>query len=398
MATLTTDHSRPKPYEVRWSWYDADGKRHSRKKRFVTKKSAESHRRKVTVEREHDPQQGKESFREWAAKFTKSKEGKVSAAYLRKINGILKSSVLPEFGSTRVDQINTVDVQEYLDRIQSERNLTPATVRHHWLVVSGVLKYAVKRKAIPLNPATGVELPTDKALGRIKPEAVFLTPGEVAKLAAAMAEQDPTTPYALMVTFMAYTGLRASEVSGLNIDDVDTMRRVLHVRRTRSKVRGGWEVSSTKNSTSRRVRLPEWLALDLAAYLGAHPNRKEPSAPLWPGRKIHDAQRFKGGKGGLDWSRPWDRDAFYKRHFKPALAAAGLPERMRLHDLRHTCASILQSAGVPIEHISKQLGHRNVVVTQAIYAHVFDTDTANFMDTVAAPPSTTGKASVTQLA
>lgn len=158
---------------------------------------------------------------------------------------------------------------------------------------------------------------------------------------------------------------------------------------------GGWEIGSTKNSTSRRVRLPEWLALDLAEYLGTHPNRKDPTAPLWPGRKIHDAQRFKGAKGGLDWTWPWDRDAFYKRHFKPALRSAGLPERMRLHDLRHTCASILQSAGVPIEHISKQLGHRNVVVTQAIYAHVFDTDTANFMDTVAAPPPATSTASIT---
>ena len=86
------------------------------------------------------------------------------------------------------------------------------------------------------------------------------------------------------------------------------------------------------------------------------------------------------------------------RNVGTALAAAGLPERMRLHDLRHPCASILQSAGVPIEHISKQLRHKDVVVTQAIDAHVFDTDTANLMDTVAASPSTADKASVTRLA
>jgi integrase len=229
-------------------------------------------------------------------------------------------------------------------------------------------------------------------------EAVFLTPAEVAKLAQAMDEQSPEMPYALMVTFMAYTGLRVSEVSGLNIEDLDTMRRVLHVRRTRNRVRGGWEEHSPKSGKGRRVRLPEWLAFDLAEYLGTHPNRSLPSSPLWPGRKIHDAQRFKGAKGGLDWERPWDRDAFYKRHFKPALAAAGLPANMRLHDLRHTCASILQSEGVPIEHISKQLCHRNVVVTQTIYAHVFDTDTANYMDTVAAPPSFRQSGTVTRLA
>jgi integrase len=363
----------------------------------VSKKAADEHFRKVSADQGYDPTGGKESFKVWSERYLLSKEGVIKPSTMAKTKGILDRSVLPEFGHRRIDSIKTADIKAYTDRLRIERGLSPATVRHHFLVVSGVLGHATDNNAIPINPAKGCKLPTDKTAGRIKPEVRPLSAGEVAALENALNEQDPDTPYGLLCTFLAYTGLRVSEASGLVISDLNTMTGVLTVRRTLTKVRGGWAESNPKNGEPRKVRLPSWLSLRMAAYLGEHPHKDDPAAPLWPGRRTADAERFKHAKGGLDWSRPWDRDAFYKRHFKPALKLAGLPANVRLHDLRHSCASILRRNGVPIEHISKQLGHKSVIITQTIYTHIWDDDTANFMDTIPEPVPSVGGGGVTLL-
>ena len=81
---------------------------------------------------------------------------------------------------------------------------------------------------------------------------------------------------------------------------------------------------------------------DMTAYLSTHPNRDNPDAPVFPGTTQHRTPGVSGSHRVLDWSKPWEPGTFYKRQFKPALAAAGLlPARTRMHDLRHTAASLM---------------------------------------------------------
>src|SRR5437870_5048829 len=62
---------------------------------------------------------------------------------------------------------------------------------------------------------------------------------------------------------------------------------------------------------------------------------------------------------------------FYDRHFKPAVAAAGLPDVLRFHDLRHTCAALLIANGRHMEEVKEYLGHSTIRVTSDRYGHLF---------------------------
>lgn len=183
---------------------------------------------------------------------------------------------------------------------------------------------------------------------------------------------------------MADTGLRAGEVAGLNVTDLDLLRRLVYVRRTRRKVTGGWEVHTPKNGKERPVGLPLWLATDLRQYLAAHPRSGDPAAPLWPGRINGGQDRFAGAKGGITYDEPWERDAFYKRQFKPALRAADLPATVRLHDLRHTAGSLMLRAEIDPYRVADYLG-RSLTVLLKIYAHVLEADRDADMERLARP-------------
>ncbi len=240
--------------------------------------------------------------------------------------------------------------------------LKPGTVKHVWDVLRRVLRYALLHGAIATNPADRVDFSASRATGdRVRFEHRPLTPTELGALSTALAGEVPGLPaypaYALMIEFMAYTGLRAAEVSGLEVGDLvfaPGPRCSVNVRRTKGRKNGQWIVGTLKSKKSHRtVPLPPWLAMKLSVYLADdHPRPKEPTAPLWPSRNNRGGYRAKGKRYAvpLDWSQPLAMGAFYDTILKPALEAVGLPASrpatadrpaihgVRLHDLRHTFA------------------------------------------------------------
>jgi integrase len=159
----------------------------------------------------------------------------------------------------------------------------------------------------------------------------------------------------------------------------------LRVQRTKRKVRGGWETGTPKSRKSRRVvPLDGWLVDDLRDYLQTHPRRDDPEAPLFParyGRNAPGKTRTEATAAETyNWSAPIEPGTFYANHFRPALAAVGLPATnpqtgargVRLHDLRHTYAVLSLSAGAHYMQVSKWLGHESYVTTLTIYADYID--------------------------
>jgi integrase len=361
-----------KAWECRWSFPGPDGKRRFQKKRFNTKGEAEAHRRamedRVSASQSVDQNPGKQPFNVWAERWFSSLEGKKKPATLRGYRSILNNTVLPSFGYRRIASITPADVDEWLTglRTRQPRALAPPTIHRHYGVLRLVLMYAARMGAITQNPALNAELPTDKSTGRRKPEPVFLSPAEVERLAQQLPE-----PYDLLVRFLAYTGLRVAEASGLNVGDVDLQAgRQIKVTRTRTKVKGGWEVHVPKNGKPRRVPLlPGWLRDDMREYMENHPNRDNPAAPLFPGTTQQRTRGESGSRRAVDWDKPWEPGTFHKRQFKAALAAAGLPRRTRQHDLRHTAASLMLATGIPPYRAAEYLGHSLQVLTTT-YAHI----------------------------
>jgi integrase len=406
IVKVATSATSPRPYEVRWSWYDGEGKRHFKKERYETERTAKAKKREVeqSVADANLPDYaaGKAAVRGWGERWIESKRAVCKPSTVRSYEAIWKASVEPQFGSRRVQSVTTGDVEEWMTGLLT-RGLTPPTIKHHVWVASQVFATAARARAISYNPARDVKLPTDRSVGRLKPEPHFLTAEEVEALADKLGAAHPDSPDGLLVRFTAWTGLRAGEMAGLNIGDVDLMRKVVHVRRTRSRRGGIWTEHTPKSGKARTVPLMPWIAEDLTAFLAQHPNRADADAPLWPGGRAGGYSH--GGKRapGSDYSDPWESGTFYRRRFQPACRAVGLPSGrggVRFHDLRHTFASLAASRGVPAPQVAMWMGHASDVITRQIYTHLFAADSARHTESMAAggrPTATTRDAIVTPI-
>ncbi|MDO3397970.1 tyrosine-type recombinase/integrase [Nocardioides sp. SOB44] len=376
-----------KGWECRWSYDEPDPanpgetRRKFQKQRFTRKLDAEAKRREIDDRKAQglavDHNAGKETVEAWANRWFVDYERTVSPNTARKCRGLLDATVVPRLGHRRIRDLGPSDVAEWLRYIEDNRlgrggqPISPATIKHHYLVLSNVLQYAAQNRAISQNPAKGVRLPTNKSRGRAAHEYVFLTPRQVSELAAEF-----VYPYDLLVTFLAFTGLRVGECAGLNMADVDLAARRVHVRRTRAKVKGGWETGTPKSDKTRTAPLPRALARDLAGYVQQHPHADDPQAPFWPGRSITGRSRY-GNTSAIDYDQPWSPGPFFRNIFKPTVRATpGIPDALRQHDLRHTFASICASNGIPAAQVAAWMGHGNEVVTRTIYTHLFAEDTA----------------------
>lgn len=331
---------------------------------------------------------GKRTFREvaedWLGTRTNPKPETV-ARYRR----ILESDVYPTFGDRQVASIKPADVGRFVNDLKTRASrrggpLRPASIRHICWPLHAVLDYAVEHDYLRRNPAHGVRLPDAQTLNARTFEARALSPAEVERVAAEAVRIEPM--YGLVVRLLADAGLRAAEFAGLNVGDVTLLgqRGTLAVRRTRTKTPpspafpDGWKTyEQLKTRRSRRtIDLAPSTVAALAAHLAAHPRRAEPDAPLFPGRTPGGEHSGRRRADPFDWSKPADPGTFYKRVFTPACTRAGVGH-VRLHDLRHTSGSLYLAAGVPLERVSRRLGHSSVAMTESVYMHTYATSTAS---------------------
>lgn len=213
---------------------------------------------------------------------------------------------------------------------------------------------------VATNVARGVQPPR----GEARREAVFLTRDEVAGIVEAVPPR-----YQLLVEPLAGTGLRWGEATALEVRDVtltgDPGGRAGRVSVTKAWKTGesGLVVGAPKTARGRRtVTMPRALAEKVAEYIADAPDR--------------------GALGGGDLlltnadGRPVRNWVFHGHTWGPALdqleADGQLRARPRIHDLRHTHASWLIAAGVPLTVIQRRLGHESIKTTSDSYGHLAD--------------------------
>ena len=208
------------------------------------------------------------------------------------------------------------------------------TVRNVWQMLDRVLEYAYEHKAIGAVPTDVID--RSAAHYAVGDDTGFephpLSAQQVAALAAKVGERYPV--YELLALFMAYTGLRAAEVQGLEVRDLvlttgpdGSTRGSVRVQRTKSRRKREWVTGTPKSKTSKRtVPLPPWLATRLAAYLAdTHPAADTPTAVLWP-RRLHGNHVV---VPPLDWSAPCDLNGVQSKIIRPPWSGrhvAAVPE------------------------------------------------------------------------
>jgi integrase len=260
--------------------------------------------------------------------------------------------LVPRIGHIKLDQLGPAEVRLMLaDMVKA--GVGTVSVRRAHALLRNALNDACRMELVSRNVATLVKPPPIQAR-----RARFLTEDEARRLLAVAAGR---RLYPLLVVAVT-TGLRRGELLALRWEDVDLDRRVLRVRQAVVLVRGRVRFDRPKSATSiRTVPMPQ----TTVGVLREH-------------RVAQDAERERLGEAWTDLDLVFPstigtpmEPRNLSRWFNELRTEAGLPW-LRLHDLRHACATFLLAQGVDLATIKDLLGHSQISVTADIYTHVLE--------------------------
>lgn len=238
------------------------------------------------------------------------------------------------------------------------RKVKPNTVIHYHAIIHSALKYAVKTDMLVQNVADKVDRPKKNSF-----QPVFLSAEEMQKMFEALRG----TKLELPVLVAAFYGFRRGEVLGLKWDAIDFERGTISVIRTVTTITVGGkqteiEQQSAKTKSSLRT-LP--LIGSFREYFLQVKEAQELNKQVCGNCYNHEYDGFVF----VDELGERMRANYLTSAFPKFLEDHGL-RRMRFHDLRHSCASLLLANGVPLKHIQEWLGHSDFTTTANIYAHL----------------------------
>jgi integrase len=266
----------------------------------------------------------------------------------------MKRYVRPEIGKKPLSKIKPLDIQAIYTRML-EKGLSPRTIRFAHAILSSALKQAVKWQILAINPALMVDLPQNH-----RKEMKALSPEEAKRFLESAREDKWYVIFSLAIS----TGMRPEEYLGLKWKDIDWQNGAAIIQRALVWRRkgGGWTLQEPKTSQSRRtIPLPKSVLSELQAH-----RKKQLEERL----KLGQAYENNDFVFATELGSPILTSNLTRRHFKPILKKAELSESIRLYDLRHTCATLLLSAGKSPKVIAERLGHSTVVLTLDTYSHV----------------------------
>ncbi|WP_234337166.1 tyrosine-type recombinase/integrase [Kitasatospora phosalacinea] len=293
-----------------------------------------------------DPRAGRIKMEEIAESWISSKVD-LRGSSRDRYRGILDLHVIPRWGTTAVADVQHDDIVTWLGKIMSDSveagsPLSAATIRKIWVVIKGVLGFAVRSKKIAYNPAIDVPLP------RYTPsEHVYLTDVQIEALAEACGQ------FRTLILFLAYTGVRWGEATAIQIKNVNLKTRRVRISQAWGSDKGKPHLEdSPKNHERRSVPIPAFLAKELEIFIGS---------------KGAENFLFTAPRGGILLN-----PNFTRRYFKAALVTAGLDKMgVTPHKLRHTAASLAIASGADVKVVQTMLGHKTATLTLDTYGHLW---------------------------
>lgn len=358
---------------------EANNKAEELRKAFEEELNSKIVEKKKSIVDDRAKQKFADYLRDWAEKQKGKKEETTSSTYGTNINGI----IAPYFDDTDItlEDLQPIHLQDFYDT-QYKRVLTKgknkgklvskSTVNHYYHNINKALNDAVQLRIIPYNPNTGtiVEPPDDYI-------ASYYTEDECMELL----EKVKNTPLELIVNIATYYGLRRSEVIGLKWNAIDFTNNRITIKHkvteaTIDNKRVLVKKNKLKNKTSYRS-LP--LVNDVRNLLLAEKQKQIENKKLY-GNAYKNKENYICVYDDGEIIKP---DTL-TRKFPDFLVENGMDE-IRLHDLRHSCASLLLANGVSMKEIQEWLGHSSYNTTANIYAHLYSNskeNSANIMSNV----------------
>jgi integrase len=308
-----------------------DGKR----KHFYGKSDAEVEGKLAEyLETLKSPKKAVRSFEDVAAEWWEQKEPEISIGSVR-VYRARKGQVCAEFGKMQVNEISPLDVVTYLRKLAAQ-GYSQKVINNHKSIIKGILDTALIAGEIKSNPC--LNLPTIK--GKAKVEREPATADDLKKIEATKTD----SLIARMFYFMAFTGCRRGEAAALQQKHIDRNRKTAHICQTLAYSSPTPQIKDSPK-TAAGVR-------DVDLYdnvLSILPEYDDPETFVFFPDGLPQERRF---QVMLDEYR----------------AAAGIS--CTAHQLRHSFASLLHSAGVDAKDAQTLMGHSSIVVTQDIYTKI----------------------------
>ena len=351
--------------------YDADGKRKQKSIALGIPVKGNKRKAMLMLERlkqeyseaipETTPQRYEESplFADFLQTWLKVTAPTIERTTYASYRSLINARLDPFFRTlgVRLDEVQPKHIRD-LHRSIFEADCNANTVIHYHAVLRKALQYAVKNEMIPENPADRVDRPK-----KDRYVASFYSREEL----AALFEATKDDPIAVVIQLAAYYGLRRSEVLGIRWSAVDFEHGTISINHkvTESTEHGQHQIyTEDKLKTKSSFR----------------------TLPLIPAmRELLSAQKARQGAYRKQFGKSYCQDYtdyvcvdpmgglfrpnYITDHFSILLRQHGL-RHIRFHDLRHSCASLLLSQGVPMKQIQDWLGHSTFATTADIYSHL----------------------------
>jgi integrase len=314
---------------------------------------AEANAKKMTVE-------------EYLDRWLKSAEAGLRPSSYRRYSEMCATHFKPALGKKLLAKLTPLDVENYFaDKLA--KGLSPTTLNMQHAVLHRALDRAVRWNLVPRNVTEAVDPPREARIEYVtwdeKQVRAFLT----------VADNDPLAAFWRLALL---TGMRRGEMLGLQWSAVDLVRGTLQVTHTLSRGNGGtYEMGEPKtNSGRRQIALPPSVVASLKKHRLTQVEER-----LHLDKDYNDQDFVFADKTG----EPLHPNTLRLR-FLRLVKLAGVPA-MRLHDLRHTSATLMLANGEHAKIVSERLGHSSISITLDRYSHVtpqMQRDAANRLDSL----------------
>ena len=303
---------------------------------FATKREAEEWLRNFLITQKADFDMKFEDF--WKI-YCADMETRLREHTMRTKKYIVELKILPYFGNKRVNDITAADIRQWQNEL-IKMGYSPTYLKTINNQLSAIFNYAVRYYDLKSNPCAKAG-----SMGKSKAEEMDFWTGEEFRKFIDSVMNKRLSYMAFMILY--WTGMRLGELLALNPKDVDLEKRTISITKSYQRLGKKDVITPPKTSKSKRViTIPEFLAADIKDYMDS----------------LYDLQED---------DRLFPITKYYLEHeMQRGIKESGV-KRIRVHDLRHSHASMLIELGFSPLEIANRLGHEKVETTLNTYAHLY---------------------------
>ena len=322
---------------IQYRYTDWQGNRKKSTKRgFNTKREAEEWLRNFLVTQQADFNM---LFEDFIKIYYADMETRLREHTMRTKKYLIDLKLLPYFGKMKLNEIKAADIRKWQNELM-QQGYAPTYLRTINNQLAAIFNYAVKYYDLPNNPCRKAG-----SMGKGKADEMQFWTKEESEQFIDVVMNMQQSYMAFMTLF--WTGMRMGELLALVVSDVDFQKRTISITKSYQRMGGRDVITEPKTPKSKRViTIPQFLAVDLQDYLNSM-------------------------YGVQDEDRLFPITKYYLEHeMERGIKGSGV-KRIRIHDLRHSHASMLVEMGFSPLEIAERLGHEKIETTLNTYSHLY---------------------------